>query len=92
MIQQWRVNERGIFRGTLRIAKFDFDTDPCEDYRQSVYKEMSLLLNSDDKVVGTLREIDKIVGGKELAHMPVPVAKLLVRLKKWIQDIDSIRP
>lgn len=46
-MSQWRVNEHGIFRGTLRIAKFDFDTDPCEDYRQSVYKEMARLLNSE---------------------------------------------
>lgn len=51
----------------------------------------------DDKrpfrlVVETLQEIDKIVGGKELAHMPKEVAKLFVSLKRWIQDLPRSEP
>ena len=35
------------------------------------------------------RKIDLEIGGKELANMPVPCAKLIVGLKKRIQDYDA---
>ncbi len=41
----WRVNEGGIFCGTLRIAVFDFDTDPSDDVKSRVYRQMAMLLN-----------------------------------------------
>lgn len=41
------------------------------------------------KVLDAAREIDCEVGGTELAQMPVNVARLLVRLKRRIQDADA---
>lgn len=42
----WRVSEHGIFCGSLRIAQFDFDTDPPEDFREKVYEQMERKLNA----------------------------------------------
>lgn len=39
-------------------------------------------------VLEAAREIDNAVGGTELARMPRDVAKLIVKLKRWIQDGD----
>jgi len=42
---RWRVNEYGIYCGTLRIATFDFDTDPSADFQTEVYEYMERSLN-----------------------------------------------
>ena len=42
---EWRVSERGIFCGTLRIATFCFDTDPGEEFKIDVYEQMQSALN-----------------------------------------------
>lgn len=39
-------------------------------------------------VLEAVRDIDKNIGGTELARMPVDCAKRIVILKKWIQDGD----
>ena len=43
----WRVSEHGIFNGTMRIAKFDFDTCPNDEVKQAMYAEMLVLLKAD---------------------------------------------
>lgn len=43
---RWRVNEHGIYCGTLRIASFDFDTDPSVEFRSEVYEYMERALNN----------------------------------------------
>lgn len=48
---RWRVSEHGVFWGTIRIAKFDFDTEPNEVFRESVYKGMADMLNGVDRTV-----------------------------------------
>jgi hypothetical protein len=42
---RWRVNEYGVYCGTLRIASFDFDTDPSVEFRSDVYEYMEQALN-----------------------------------------------
>lgn len=42
---EWRVSNDGIFCGTIRVAKFDFDTDPSEDFKQAIYLQMFAALN-----------------------------------------------
>jgi len=44
---RWRVNEAGVFCGTLRIAQFDFDTDPSDEFKAGVYRQMESLLNGE---------------------------------------------
>ena len=44
---RWRVNEAGVFCGTLRIAQFDFDTDPSDKFKAGVYRQMESLLNGE---------------------------------------------
>ncbi len=46
---RWRVSEHGIFHGTLRIARFDFDTDPSKEYREELYFNMETKLNALDR-------------------------------------------
>lgn len=40
-------------------------------------------------VLEAAREIDGEIGGRELARMPPECARLIVRLKRWIQDGDA---
>lgn len=42
--KNWRVSSHGIFNGTMRIAKFDFDTDPSDEVKQAMYSEILALL------------------------------------------------
>ena len=42
---RWRINEGILCCGTLRIANFDFDTDPSEQFKQGVYKQILDALN-----------------------------------------------
>ena len=44
---EWRVSEHGIFCGTLRIAKFCFDTEPSEEFKADVYEQMQAALNAE---------------------------------------------
>lgn len=41
-------------------------------------------------VLDTAREIDREIGGSELARMPPECARLIVKLKRWIQDGDAV--
>lgn len=40
-------------------------------------------------ILATVRDIDRCVGGSELAHMPKEVALLMFRLKRLIQECDG---
>jgi len=42
-------------------------------------------------VLDAAREINDAVGGAELARMPKDVARLIVKLKRWVQDGDAAR-
>ena len=42
---EWRVNEGVLCCGSLRIASFDFDTNPSNDFKVAVYKQMLDALN-----------------------------------------------
>lgn len=42
---RWRVSGHGIFCGTVRVAKFDFDTQPSEEFCKQVYSQMEHALN-----------------------------------------------
>jgi len=42
---RWRISEGVLCCGTLRIASFDFDTDPSDEFKQGVYKQMLDALN-----------------------------------------------
>jgi hypothetical protein len=46
---RWRVSEGLLCCGTLRIAKFDFDTDPSDEFKQGVYKQILDGLNGKIK-------------------------------------------
>lgn len=41
----WRVSDRGIFCGTLRVGKIDFDTNPTVEMRSKIYSQMEKALN-----------------------------------------------
>lgn len=45
---RWRVSRDGVFCGTLRIAVFDFDTDPSDEFKDAVCKQMESALNGED--------------------------------------------
>lgn len=57
---RWRVSEHGIFAGTLRIARFDFDTDPSQEYREELYAEMEAKLNR-----GTVDEANTVLVNRQ---------------------------
>jgi len=42
---RWRVADEGIFCGTLRIARWDFDTDPSPEFRKQLSEQMCEALN-----------------------------------------------
>ena len=42
---RWRVSENGIFCGTIRVARFDFDTDPSDEFKQQVYRQIESRMN-----------------------------------------------
>jgi hypothetical protein len=48
---RWRVNDTGVFCGTLRIARFDFDTDPSHEFHDAVNRQMESSLNAADHFV-----------------------------------------
>jgi len=37
---RWRISNNFLCCGTLRIAAFDFDTNPSDEFKQSVFKQM----------------------------------------------------
>lgn len=43
---EWRINNGQIYNGTLRIARFDFDTAPGVDFSNAVVRQMLWSLNS----------------------------------------------
>lgn len=43
---EWRVNDNGIFCGTLRVGKIDFDTNPSGKMKSLVYQQMQESLNT----------------------------------------------
>ena len=45
LLGEWRVCEHGIFCGTMRIARFDFDTKPDKPFREQLYAQMEHALN-----------------------------------------------
>ena len=47
----WRISEHGIFRGTLRIGRFDFDTNPAPEFKQEIYAEMLTALTRANQPV-----------------------------------------
>ena len=55
---RWRINEGVLCCGTLRIANFDFDTDPSDEFKQGVYKQMLDALN------GPRRELELSAGNQ----------------------------
>lgn len=71
---RWRVSEHGIFCGTLRIAKFDFDTNPSDEFKQQVFAQIEHALNrrfvSGDQVFdhfGIPRGVHELEDGSMLA-------------------------
>ena len=53
---RWRVKQNGIFRGTLRIARFEFDTERNTRFCDEIYHEMESRLNakSNDAAIHAL--------------------------------------
>ena len=47
LLGEWRVSEHGIFCGTMRIARFDFDTKPDKPFREQLYSQMEHALNAN---------------------------------------------
>lgn len=44
---RWRHADGMLFCGTLRIAKADFDTDPSEDFKTTVFDQIVAALNAE---------------------------------------------
>lgn len=99
----WRHNNGYLINHTIRVARADFDTDPSEAYKQSIFDFLCEAANNYERVVKELEaterklaEADKMAGVvKTFVHtfdregQAIRLVSIDKKLRKALSDYEA---